>query len=85
MRVLFVEQQQVEHRNQLRHRQVTRTVGNAAVAQFQQPFQPRLIEGPGATQERRQAATEKLQALDPPADHQKAPAFVAGHIVQCKP
>jgi len=56
MGVLLVEQQQVEHRNQLRHRQVARAVCDAAVAQLQQPLQPRLIEHRDATQERRQAA-----------------------------
>ena len=37
-----------------------------------------------ATQEVRQAVTEKLQALDATANHQKAPAVIAGHVIQGK-
>ncbi|MNF87164.1 hypothetical protein D3C84_696230 [compost metagenome] len=85
MGVLFVEQQQVEHRDQLRHRQIPRTVGDAAVAQFQQPFQPDLIKRLGSPQERRQTAAEKLQTFYSPANHQESPAFVASHVIQCKP
>ncbi len=82
MRVALVEQQQVEYRNQLRGSHVASAVGDRAVAQFQQPVQCRGIIAGADAQEATNAVAEKLQAFDAAADHQEAPAIVAGHVVE---
>ncbi|KAI3483332.1 hypothetical protein L1887_53787 [Cichorium endivia] len=82
MGVLFIQQKQVQRRDQLRHGQVTGAIGDAAVGQFQQPFQAGLIGRRRTAQETGQAAAQGMQTLDPPPRQEETPALVAGHVVQ---